>query len=763
MGLSIAANIFFVSDNNSIKQMYVKRLHEAAAILIVASGIYLFLSLFSYYPNDPSWANTYQLNETKNLGGIIGAWTAHTLYFVFGYATYLLTTMVFFSAYLLVWGGRFEEEYLTTNITRGIGGILNVIALCGLLAIHFKAGNMPASAGGWVGEITARGFANIFGDMGATLLLLALLIGSMHLLTSISWLKLADCIGAMVLGTVEFVVQSIQDLKDWRIKRNSLEKRQVEVTQKRKKFGTSKSKERRIEPAVGDLKTSERAKKEKQIPLFSDKQSDKLPSLELLKVDKRQAARFSEQSLDAMANQLELKLADFRIEGKIVKVQTGPIVTCFELSPAPGTKARQITNLEKDLARALSVPSVRVVEVIPGKAVVGIEIPNEVRETVLLKELLSSEAYDKATLPLNIALGKDTVGDPVIINLRQTPHLLVAGTTGSGKSVAVHSMLMSILFKSSPKDVRLILIDPKMLELNAYEGIPHLLTDVITDMKEATTALRWAVVEMDRRYEQMLNLGVRNLESYNRTVKQMQKEMTAKTTQGDTDGEQNERPLMPYIVVVIDEFADIMMSIGKPVEDLITRLAQKARAAGIHLIIATQRPSVDVITGLIKANIPSRIAFQVSSKVDSRTILDQNGAEQLLGQGDMLYLGPGYSVPTRIHGAFVSDSEVSNAVNHWSQHGESETIDLAAFLQEQDGANDLSGTHGAGEKDPLYDEAVEIIRDTGKVSTSYIQRRLRVGYNRAADMVETMERQGIVSAVQPNGKREVLVSNQTNE
>ena len=745
-----------MAETNYIRQTIIQRIREAVAIIIAATGIYLLIALFSYYPHDPSWANTYAVTETQNLGGLIGAWIAQTLNFVFGYAAFLFVAIIFFSAYLLSQAQKSKDNYFVGDITRWIGYCLITITFCGLLTIHFKTGAMPASAGGWVGEMTARGFINIFGDIGTTLLLLALLIGSLHLITSISWLNIIDNTGAGIIKTSQSFVNLIYWFRDRKVRNQILKQRRVIVTEKQKKFNKRGKKNMRIQPTVGELKASSRAEREKQIPLFADENSADLPPLAILADgDSGKGAHFSEQSLEAIATQLEIKLADFKVEGKVVKVQTGPVVTRFELSLAPGTKARQVTVLEKDLARALSVSSVRVVEVIPGKAVIGIEIPNEVRETVLLRDILNSEIYDKNNLPLNIVLGKDVAGKPIIINLQQLPHLLIAGTTGSGKSVAVHAMLMSILFKSLPQAVRFILIDPKMLEMNAYEGIPHLLLPVVTDMKESAHALRWAVAEMDRRYEMMLEMGVRNLEAYNHKIKQLQKEGKAASGSGG----ENKRALefMAYIVIVIDEFADIMMVVGKPVEELITRLAQKARAAGIHLIVATQRPSVDVITGLIKANIPSRIALQVSSKVDSRTILDQNGAEQLLGQGDMLYLGPGQSVPERIHGAFVSDQEVKDTVKHWRKQGQLDYVDLAAFVQDHSGSAN-TGERDSAEADPLYDEAVAMVIETGKTSISYLQRRLRIGYNRAAGMIEQMESAGIVSAVQANGKREILVA-----
>ncbi|MGB5648909.1 MAG: DNA translocase FtsK, partial [Sedimenticolaceae bacterium] len=475
----------------------------------------------------------------------------------------------------------------------------------------------------------------------------------------------------------------------------------------------------------------------------------------------------STEALQAMSGQVERKLADFGVVAEVTAVHPGPVVTLFELQLAAGTKASKVTNLSKDLARALSVVSVRVVEVIPGKTVIGLEIPNEYRETVYLSETLRSEAYDRSKSPLTLALGKDIVGEPVVADLAKMPHALIAGTTGSGKSVAVNAMILSLLYKATAEEIRLIMIDPKMLELSVYEGIPHLLTPVVTDMKEAANALRWCVAEMERRYKLMASLGVRNIAGYNKKVKDAIKAGTPikdplfKPEPDPITGDLPEVPdlhSMPYIVVVVDEFADMIMVVGKKVEELIARLAQKARASGVHLLLATQRPSVDVITGLIKANIPTRIAFQVSSRVDSRTILDQMGAEALLGHGDMLYLPPGTSIPLRTHGAFVDDHEVHRVVSHLRQSGAPNYVD--EILQEPSEAIPGLSAEASGvdteDQDPLFDEAVQIVTDSRRASISGVQRRLKIGYNRAARLVEEMERIGIVSSADERGNREVL-------
>ena len=519
------------------------------------------------------------------------------------------------------------------------------------------------------------------------------------------------------------------------------------------------------------IEQSARAEKERQVPLFDPPSAGELPPLSLLDDPKPTSSGYSEESLEAMSRLVELKLRDFGITVEVVSVSPGPVITRFELDPAPGVKVSQIVNLAKDLARSLSVVSVRVVEVIPGKAFIGLEIPNENREVVTLGEILKSKAYDELASPLTLALGKDISGQSVVADLSRMPHLLIAGTTGSDKSVAINAMVLSLLYKAQPEHVRLIMVDPKMLELSVYEGIPHLLTPVVTDMKEAANALRWCVGEMDRRYRLMAALGVRNIGGYNRKVKdaiaagEPIPDPTWKPPELEDPEKPVERPTLtelPFIVIIIDELADMMMIVGKKVEELIARLAQKARASGIHMLLATQRPSVDVITGLIKANIPTRIAFQVSAKVDSRTILDQMGAENLLGHGDMLYLPPGTSLPTRVHGAFVADHEVHSVVRHLKKSGQPRYIDeiLEAPLSPTPGLTGLETMPGDdvdGEKDPLYDQAVQVVMDTRKASISGVQRRLKIGYNRAARMVETMEEAGLVGPLQPNGSREILV------
>jgi DNA segregation ATPase FtsK/SpoIIIE, S-DNA-T family len=583
----------------------------------------------------------------------------------------------------------------------------------------------------------------------------------------VSWLTIIDRMGAWTWQGVVWLKARVSNARDAAEGRERKQARKEAVTVEQKK--AAKRTPPRIESPTPVVPKSERVEKERQAPLFEGAKANELPPLKLLDDPPPREPVYSAEALEALSRLVEMKLKDFGIEVEVVAVQPGPVVTRFELRPAPGVKASQITTLAKDLARALSVLSVRVVEVIPGKNVMGLEIANEKREIVTLGEIVRSKAYDEVQSPIALALGKDIGGHPMVADLARMPHLLIAGTTGSGKSVAINAMVLSLLYKSTAEHVRLIMIDPKMLELSVYEGIPHLLAPVVTDMKEAANALRWCVAEMERRYQLMAALGVRNITGFNRKVKDANEAgkpirdpvMTQRASQDPTfDQSQipNLEPL-PYIVVIIDELADLMMIVGKKVEELIARLAQKARASGVHLVLATQRPSVDVITGLIKANIPCRIAFQVSARVDSRTILDQMGAETLLGHGDMLYLPSGTSLPTRVHGAFVSDQEVHRVVQALKQAAPPNYIE-EVLTGPKTPIPGLSGEEGEGdadaEQDALYDEAVKIVTRERKPSISYVQRRLKIGYNRAARLLEAMEQAGIVGQLQSNGSREVL-------
>ncbi|HEY6544801.1 MAG TPA: DNA translocase FtsK, partial [Dokdonella sp.] len=581
---------------------------------------------------------------------------------------------------------------------------------------------------------------------------------------------LMDAIGRFLLGAGAGVAERMRRSGDRSAAREARAER--EVVRRIETVKQSRREPIRIEPVVAPIEKSERAQRETQIPLFAGASSDGgLPPLSLLDEPRQQVKGYSGETLEALSRQVELKLKDFRIEAQVVGVFPGPVITRFEMQPAPGIKGSQISTLDKDIARGLSVTSVRVVDVIPGKSVIGLEIPNVNREIVYLSEILRSDRYEAVKSPLALALGKDIGGKPVVVDLAKMPHLLVAGTTGSGKSVAVNAMVLSLLYKSSAQDVRLIMIDPKMLELSVYQGIPHLLAPVVTDMKEAANALRWCVAEMERRYKLMSMVGVRNLGGFNKKVRDAQEAgqplLDPLFRPDASQPSRTAEPLqpLPYIVVIIDEFADMMMIVGKKVEELIARLAQKARAAGVHLILATQRPSVDVITGLIKANIPTRIAFQVSSKIDSRTILDQSGAETLLGHGDMLYLPPGTAAPERVHGAFVDDHEVHKVVEWLRQQGEPDYIEgvleevqslgNGKVIDDAGLPQDAAESEG-GEDAQLYDRAVAIVTKTRRASISGVQRHLRIGYNRAARLIEQMERDGVVSSPEHNGNRTVL-------
>ena len=742
----------------------VQRLKEAILISFCASAIFFFVSLISYDPYDSGWSNA-GLNETvANNAGAVGAWSADvslTLLGQFGYSLPLLFLAIGLVIYRQGATGVFDD-YIQI-IVRLVGGIFVLIGGCGLFWFRGVAllTTSPQNAGGIVGDLVGSTALNLFGGVGGPIILTGFFLTGTTLLTGLSWLRVAEMLGERTISLQKRLSVELDSLLD-RFEGYKA-KRQRETIIKKDVEKKSKREPRKIVPRIEDIPSSIRTEKEKQAVLFEDSVGE-LPELSLLDVDKGTGnTGFSNEALEAMSRQVELKLKDFGIDVEVIAVEPGPVITRFELEPAAGIKASRITNLSKDLARSLSTISVRVVEVIPGKTCIGLEIPNEHREIVSLGDILKSEVYDRSASKLTMALGKDISGKATVADLAKMPHLLVAGTTGAGKSVALNAMILSLLYKSKPDDVRLIMIDPKMLELSVYEGIPALLAPVVTDMKEAGNALRWCVAEMERRYKLMAALGVRNLSGYNRKVVEAQNSgnpIIDPLFNLELEGDQAP-PLakLPHIVVIIDELADMMMVVGKKVEELIARLAQKARAAGIHLILATQRPSVDVITGLIKANIPSRIAFQVSSRVDSRTILDQMGAETLLGHGDMLYLPPGTAIPMRVHGAFVSDDEVHKVVQRLKKSGTPSYVEevLAGPTDIPDGLSGGNAMGGSAEEiDELYDQAVAIVTETRRASVSGVQRRLKIGYNRAARMVEEMERSGVVGELQSNGTRDVL-------
>jgi S-DNA-T family DNA segregation ATPase FtsK/SpoIIIE len=748
-------------------------LREGAFFLLVAVSAYLLLSLLTFNTADPGWSHTGDGGAIRNSGGRAGAWFADVFLYLFGFIAFLIPLMVAWAGWLVCRTTAPEgaSGVVRFHVLRWASLGVTLIAACGIASLHFvaPAGTLPvgADAGGVLGSFVAVQAAAALGLLGSTLLLLALCVAALTLFTGVSWFDLMDGLGRGALALGAWVRKRVSAVRERTLARQNRQERERKVARETsRKKQSSKKAAPRIEPSFDAPKESKRAQKEKQIQLFDPPTSSELPPLSLLDTSSGEKGGYSEESLQAMSRLLEHKLEDFKISAEVVAVHPGPVITRFELQPAAGVKVSSITNVSKDLARSMSVISVRVVEVIPGKSTVGLEVPNEQRQMVRLSDVLRSQAYDQAKSPLTLALGEDISGQPVVADLQKMPHLLVAGTTGSGKSVAVNAMLLSLLYKALPKDVRLILIDPKMLELNAYEGIPHLLAPVVTDMKEAANALRWCVAEMERRYKLMASQNVRNLAGFNKKV---QEAIDAGNPIADPfykpdEAADPEAPAptlepMPYIVVVIDEFADMMMVVGKKIEEVIARIAQKARAAGIHLLLATQRPSVDVITGLIKANVPSRVAFQVSSRVDSRTILDQQGAEQLLGNGDMLYVPVGTSYPQRVHGAFVDDHEVHAVVESLKRAGP--PAYNKAVVEEQGSGGDLAtggdgGGDGGGEADALYDQAVAIVTESRKASISYVQRRLKIGYNRAARIVEEMETAGVVTPVQANGSREVV-------
>ena len=741
-------------------------LREGAGLFVLALALLLLLALVSYDSGDPGWSHTGTHGTVNNLGGAAGAWFADLLFYLLGYLAFLVPPMIGWSGWLVLRGEiRHGQTDWSLLAVRWAGFLLTVGAGCALAAMHFTAQALPQRAGGVMGETLAGVLAPEFGVVGSTLVLMAVFLGGLSLATGLSWLTVMDWLGQGAVQGTSAAARWLRRAREAGAAQRARRQREAAVAAERRREKRKKRKAPRIEPAAPPPEPGVRAEREKQIPLLELPTDAELPPLSLLDPPRSEGSGYTESALEAMSRLVELKLRDFGVEVEVEAVHPGPVITRFELQPAPGVKASRISNLAKDLARSLSVASVRIVEVIPGKTVVGLEIPNEKREIIALQEILASREYERSGSPLTLGLGKDIGGEPVVADLARMPHLLVAGTTGSGKSVAINSMLLSLLYKSLPQQVRLILIDPKMLELSVYEKVPHLLTPVVTDMKEAANALRWSVGEMERRYKLMSALGVRNIGGFNRKVKAAIEagEPIADPLYDPSKAFDPEAPAptlepLPYIVVVVDEFADMMMVVGKKVEELIARLAQKARAAGIHLILATQRPSVDVITGLIKANIPTRIAFQVSSKVDSRTILDQVGAEQLLGHGDMLYLPPGTGIPMRVHGAFVDDHEVHNVVEFLRGRGEPQYLE--EILEEPaagEGVPGLDAGDDGAEADPLYDKAVAIVCESRKASISYVQRRLKIGYNRAARMIEEMEAAGVVSPVQHNGSREVLV------
>ena len=749
------------------------------SFFLIAFSLYIFISLLSYDSSDSGYWYRDSSSTVNNLGGPLGAFISDYLFTLIGFGSYLLLLISSTWCIQVLFFNNSNISKLD-NLLRLLSSVLLLICFCSIG--HFYLTN---NFGGFFGNVIFTNLSSIVGEIGALIFLMILIIPSISMSFNFSWLKATDYFGTKLILTYKALLKGILFLLNKIIgisksffsklkkivnytKTNFADKKIIKTKTKIKNQTEIKNEEKDLlEKPIrqGELPIKENDLKvvpKKEIDLTKEdttNQNKITPSTELLDRALDDGQSLSENELNQIATLLETKLDEFGIEATVESVIPGPVVTRFEIQPAPGTKASKITNIAQDIARSLSVSSVRVVEVIEGKSYVGVEIPNNNRKMVRLTEILSSDAFKNSSSSLSLALGKDISGNPVVADLAKMPHLLVAGTTGSGKSVGLNAMLLSLLFKSDPEEVRMILIDPKMLELSVYDGIPHLLTPVITDMSNASNGLRWCVAEMDRRYKLMSLTGVKSLAAYNKKIKDAEKNDKQIVNPLNEDEEEFLETL-PSIVVVVDEFADMMMLVGKKLEHLIARIAQKARAAGIHLILATQRPSVDVITGLIKANMPTRIAFQVSTKIDSRTILDQGGAEQLLGDGDMLYFPPGVGVPKRVHGAFVGDDEVHRVVSDMKSKAEPNYVEEIISSKQETGPITgwtTSETSSDEEQDELYDEAVNFVIDSRRASISAVQRKLRIGYNRAARLIETMEEAGIVSEMSSNGSREVLV------
>jgi DNA segregation ATPase FtsK/SpoIIIE, S-DNA-T family len=743
-------------------------LSEARWLGFAVISVYLTLIFFTFSVQDPGWSHATTVNRASNWGGLIGAWLADLFLYIFGFSAWWFCVALI----ALVWVSykQLANRFLlqkTVNpahrfepLIRGSGFVLLMLGSSGLefVRMYTLKAQLPRAPGGVLGELFGGSAQAAFGFNGSTLIMLMLFGLGFSLCFHVSWMAVAEKLGGALEGLAQWAIALYAARQDRKVGQEAAVKREVVVVQERARI--IESPPIHIEPQVVVVPRSERMEKEKQVSLFLDMPDTNLPPLSILDEPPLNQETVSVETLEFVSRLIEKKLSDFGVEVKVVAAYPGPVVTRYEIEPAVGVKGSQIVNLARDLARALSLISIRVVETIPGKNYMGLELPNPKRQIVRLSEIVGSKIYNDGASSLTIGLGKDIAGNPVVADLAKMPHLLIAGTTGSGKSVGINATILSLLYKADPNQVRLILIDPKMLELSIYEGIPHLLAPVVTDMRQAGHALNWAVGEMERRYKLMSKLGVRNLAGYNQKIIDAEKrEEKIPNPFSLTPDAPEPLEKLPTIVIIIDELADLMMVVGKKVEELIARIAQKARAAGIHLILATQRPSVDVITGLIKANIPTRIAFQVSSKIDSRTILDQMGAEALLGMGDMLYMPPGTGLPMRVHGAFVSDEEVHRVVQHLKSQGEPNYIEgiLEGGTSEEGGGDLLLGDSSSAEADPLYDQAVAIVLKNRRASISLVQRHLRIGYNRAARLLEQMERSGLVSTMQSNGNREILV------
>jgi len=761
-----------------MEEKTVRGLREIALLGFSAIALFFLIALVTFNNEDAGWSHSGSLQTISNACGVVGAWCADFMLSIFGLMAYLFPVMIFWHGYLIYTNP--EKKIGKFNLVLcWIGFLVTLISGCAIFYLHILRLKieLPGGTGGILGQEVGDSLLVISGNSGATLLLLAVFLAGITLFTGLSWFSLLDFVGKYTLRAYFWIYHqclsfydSFKDQRAYSSKARStayIEEPELVEAHRRVDAPEQKKEKVKITPFINPFEMGKKAVKESQADLFeepfdSDSYEGELPPLALL--DNRQITvqGYSSADLEDMSRRVEDVLQDFNVVVEVVAVNPGPVITRFELKLAAGVKVSRVNGLSKDIARGLSVTSVRIVEVIQGKSVIGLEIPNREREMVSLRDLIASRSFEKAKSKLTFAMGKDIAGIPVVADLGKMPHALVAGTTGSGKSVAINTMILSLLYKATPEEVRLIMIDPKMLELSVYEGIPHLLTPVVTDMKDAQNALRWAVAEMERRYKLMSKVGVRNLAGFNAKIAEAEKkgepirDPLFQLTEPLEEGE--EFPVLthlPSIVIVIDELADMMMIVGKKVEELIARLAQKARAAGIHLVLATQRPSVDVLTGLIKANVPTRISFQVSSRIDSRTILDQGGAEALLGNGDMLFLPSGTSIPIRAHGAFVDDHEVHKVVEFLKKTAPPNYLE--SITQERSDAGEAV-VEGAGgeEMDALYDEAVQFVTQSRKASISSVQRRFKVGYNRAARMIEDMEMAGVVSPAEGNGSRQVL-------
>ncbi|WP_088163928.1 DNA translocase FtsK [Delftia sp. K82] len=750
--------------------------HEMLLLAGLLALVFWLASMLSYSPQDPAWSTSGagHARLVANWMGRVGAWLADACYFGFGMSVWWLVL-----ASLQTWLSSFAR-WLRGGVPRdGVplpplwrrrlrfwGGLLLLLgASCALewTRLYRFESVLPGPAGGVFGYMLGYHSLQWLGFMGSGLIGICVAVIGLAMVFRFSWGHLAESMGARLDGWVLFLFARREKARDEAAGRRAAREREEVVQEERTESAVQHPQPVQIiEPVLQEAAIpSMRVVKERQKPLFSELPDSKLPQVDLLDAAQQRQESVSPETLEMTSRLIEKRLKDFGVDVHVVAAMPGPVITRYEIEPATGVKGSQIVNLAKDLARSLSLVSIRVIETIPGKNFMALELPNAKRQSIRLSEVLGSQVYHDAKSMLTMGLGKDIVGNPVVADLAKMPHVLVAGTTGSGKSVGINAMILSLLYKAEARDVRLLMIDPKMLEMSVYEGIPHLLCPVVTDMKQAANGLNWCVAEMERRYKLMSKLGVRNLAGYNAKIDEAKaREESIPNPFSLTPEEPEPLQRLPHIVIVIDELADLMMVVGKKIEELIARLAQKARAAGIHLILATQRPSVDVITGLIKANIPTRIAFQVSSKIDSRTVLDQMGAESLLGMGDMLYMASGTGLPVRVHGAFVSDEEVHRVVGYLKEQGEADYIEGVLEGGTAEGDSEFgseSGDGGNGEKDPMYDQAVEVVLKDRKASISYVQRKLRIGYNRSARLLEDMEKAGLVSGLTASGQREVLV------